>query len=114
MTHRDPNLIDLYRTACLCDVGQPEYLAATAVGVDGSEHLLLARRNAIGDPTVRYDRHCADVAHEQTGPLPATWRHRTALAPLRCGRSTKTGRPCRSLVAHPGGACGWHTRQAAR
>jgi hypothetical protein len=46
-------LIDFDRTACLCDAGQPDYLAATAVSEDGSTHLLLAE---LGD--VRTTTNC--------------------------------------------------------
>ena len=37
MTENDgANVIDHDRTVCLCDVGQPDYLATTAVGPDGT------------------------------------------------------------------------------
>ena len=56
MSGDDSNLIDDVCTRCLCDVGQLDYIAATAVGVDGQDRLILARVDAIGDETVRYDR----------------------------------------------------------
>lgn len=102
MTEDASHLLDEDRSACLRDVGQGDYLAATAIEFNGDEHLVLVERSAIGDDAVRYDATCRDVAHEQIGPLPAIWRHRVALAPHRCGALTKTGRPCRVLVAEPG------------
>jgi hypothetical protein len=81
---------------------------------DGTEHLLLAEYDGIGDESVRYDFTCADVAHEQHGVLPPWWAARVALAPLRCGRRTKTtGRPCRIEVSRRGEACGLHRQQTA-
>ena len=52
-------IIDPDRSACLCDVGAPGYLAAVAVGPDGTERFDIAAR----------------ITH-------------------RCGRPTRTGRPC--------------------
>lgn len=106
------NLIDPQRTVWLGDVGQTGYFAATAVAADGSEHLVLAQRDAIGNTSARYDSGCVDVAHEQLGALPELWRYRTALAPLRCGRRTKAGRLCRRGVTAPGAACHSHRWQA--
>jgi hypothetical protein len=39
--------IDAARSACLCDVGQPHYLAATTIATDGTEHLPLAKHDAL-------------------------------------------------------------------
>lgn len=111
MNDNTNHLLDEERSACLCDVGQADYIAATAVDANGSEHLVFVERSAMGDLAVRYDSTCRDVAHEQLGPLPAIWRHRAALAPLRCGRPTKAGRPCRALVADPG-PCSRHRESA--
>ena len=99
-------IIDPGRTICLCDGGRPDYLAATVIAPDGTAQLVLAWRDGIDDPTVRYDLE--PPAHEQTGPLPAVWRARTQLAPLRCGRPTLAGNPCRHPVATPGQRCGAH------
>jgi hypothetical protein len=106
------SIVDPARTAHLCDVGQPDYLAATMVAPDGSEHLVLAQVDAIGDHRARYDSGCTDIEHEQLGALPDLWRYRTALAPLRCGRRTKAGQRCRRGVNEPGAACHSHRRQA--
>lgn len=99
------NLIDPDRSAYLCSEGGHGYMAVTAMAGDGSEHLVLAEIDGIGDLTARYDPACTGVTHEQSGPLPTTWLHRVA---LRCGRLTKTGRPCRALVGHTGSACARH------
>lgn len=106
------NLIDPERTVFLCGAGQPGYLAATVVAPDGTEHLVLAQYDAIGDHGARYDSSCVDIVHEQLGALPDVWRCRTELAPLRCGHRTQAGRPCRREVTQPDAACHWHRRQA--
>ena len=41
------NWIDDARSACLCDVGRPDYWAATTVSADGTEHLVLAKHDAL-------------------------------------------------------------------
>jgi len=110
------SIIDYDRTICLCcGAGNPDYLAATAIAADGTEHLVLAERDAIGDENIRYDPTCSTVRHEQTGPLPPGVRYRVWQVPAhRCGRPTKTtGRPCRIEVTRPGEPCGLHRRQAA-
>jgi hypothetical protein len=110
------HIIDPDRTACLCDLGRPDYLAATAVAADGSEHLVLARCDALGDETVRYDHTCAAAAHDQLGALPIEYVRRITISRRRthrCGRRTKSGTPCQTPVTRPGDACGWH-RTGAR
>jgi hypothetical protein len=106
--NENASLIDDSRTRCLCDVGRDDYIAATAIAADGTEHLVLAELDSLGDETVRYDPGCGDVAHEQLGALPPRWAARTTLAPLRCGRRTQAGHPCRILVTRPGDTCTWH------
>jgi hypothetical protein len=109
------HLIDCARTTCLCDVGQPDYIAATAISADGAEHLVLAERDAINAEDARYDSTCSAVAHEQTGPLPLEFvRRLTAVARRlhRCGRRTASGGRCRIIVSRPGDACGWHRAEA--
>ena len=110
MTNNNANLIDDCRTRCLCAVGRDDYIAATAVASDGTEHLVLARCDALGDENVRYDPACTDVAHEQLGALPLEFVRRVTISQRthRCGRPTKSGAPCRTPVARPGDACGWH------
>jgi hypothetical protein len=110
------SLIDPDRTTCLCDAGNPDYLAATAVAADGSEHLLLAECDGIGDENVCYDPGCTDVDHEQLGALPIEYVRRLTISRRthHCGRPTKTtGRPCRIEVTTPGEACGLHRQRPA-
>ncbi|BCP00703.1 hypothetical protein [Mycobacterium intracellulare] len=78
----DQNLIDNTRSRCLCEIGCA-YIAATAVDIDGCEHLVLARRDSLGDPTVRYDADCSDIDHEQTGPLPLEYVRRLTISRRR-------------------------------
>ncbi|CAM3074281.1 hypothetical protein BST27_30825 [Mycobacterium intermedium] len=114
MTDNAGHLLDYDRSVCLCDVGQADYFAATAVTAGGDEHLVLARRAAIGDPTACYDSSCRDVAHEQLGALPLEYvRHITVSRRThRCGRPTQAGRPCRIRVPAQGQACEWHRTKA--
>jgi hypothetical protein len=99
--------IDGSRSACLCDVGLPDYAAATAVSADGSTYLLLAYRTAINDAAVSYDRDCSEVRHEQLGRLPEyMWRR--IWGPHLCGRPNRKGRPCGIAVGKPDDACAWH------
>lgn len=104
----ESNLLDQARSVCLCDVGLPNYLAATAVADDGSEHLLLALHDGINDHQVVYDHHCRNVAHEQPGRLPGGWRERVWGELARCGRPTASGQPCRRMVSTPGESCTQH------
>jgi hypothetical protein len=119
MTDDHTNFIDPDHTSCLCDVGAPDYIAATAVRADGSAHLLLARADDLGDESSTYDPTCSTVAHEQLGPLPLEVVRRITAAGRRarlfCGRPTKTtGQPCRIEVTRPGEPCGLHRTEARR
>jgi hypothetical protein len=107
--------IDLDRTVCLCDAGQPAYLAATAIDAYSGPQLLLAGRDTIGDPAVTYDPRCPRADHEQSGALPIDVVRRVAIATRRnrsvtprCGRPTRAGTPCRMPMQRPGDACGRH------
>lgn len=104
------NFIDNRRTAYLCDVGQPDYIATIALDTDGAEHLVLAQQTAIGDPNVTYDVGCAAAAHEQLGPLPLDVVKRITISSRthRCGQRTKAGTPCRTPVHRHGETCAWH------
>jgi hypothetical protein len=100
--------VDTARSACLCGSGSPGYAAAVCVADDGAEHLVLLREDLLGDPNFGYDPQ-PTAPHEQLGELPPRWRSRVQLAPLRCGRRTKTtGRPCRIEVGRWGDPCGLH------
>ena len=110
MSDDSTSYIDNSRTTCLCDVGRPDFLAATAIAADGSGHLVLAQVDAIGSPDIGYDPTCSAVDHEQLGALPIEYVRRLTVTRRthRCGRRTKSGVPCQSPVARPGDACGWH------
>lgn len=73
----DASQVDPDRRAQLCDVGLPGYSAVIALDTCGCEHAVLVLDSALGDDHVRYDPHCADITHEQLGPLPGLWRDRT-------------------------------------
>jgi hypothetical protein len=47
-----------------------------------------------------------DAPHEQTGPLPSSWR--AAVWGEVCGRRRSSGGACRNRVAAPGEPCHWH------
>jgi hypothetical protein len=109
----DLHLIDNSRARCFCDIGCGcHYVAVVAVDVDGHEHLVLAERASIGHPDVTYDPTTSQAEHEQDGPLPARWRDRITLAPLRCSRRTARGGRCRTIVHQPGMSC-WRHRVSA-
>jgi hypothetical protein len=110
VTDDKANLLDDLRTACLCDVGGPGLLAATAIGADGSEHYLLALVDAIGDENVRYDPTTPQAPHERLGALPLEYLRRLTIAARthRCDRPTCKGRPCRLRVDRAGAACEFH------
>jgi hypothetical protein len=115
MNDGSAHLIDELRSACLCEEGQNEYLAALLVAADGDEHLALVQRVAIGDERVRADFTCSTVEHEQLGELPLEFVRRIAVSRRtnRCGRPTKTGAPCQTPVADPGAACAWHRNEVS-
>jgi hypothetical protein len=106
------NYIDDARSACLCDLGLPGWQAATCIAEDGRQDLVLVNTEWLGDRRYGYDHATYDAPHEQPGPLPPRWRDRVHLAPLRCGRRTKSGTSCRAYVGQPGEACGWHRSEA--
>ena len=106
--------IDDYRSCCLCDVGMPGWHAVTCIAEDGRQDLILANAEWIGNADHTYDPTTPQEPHEQGGPLPRWWRDRVQLAPLRCGRRTRTGKTCRAYVARPGEACGWHRTRVCR
>jgi hypothetical protein len=102
-------IIDYARSACLCDVGLPGGEAAARIGDDGRADLVIVDVSLLGDGRYTYDPTTPEAPHEQVGCLlPPRWQARVALAPPRCGRKTKAGRPCRTPVTTPGDACSWH------
>jgi hypothetical protein len=88
MDDESDHLVDPRRSTSLCDVGQPDYLAAVIVTSEGTEHLLLAERKAIGDETVCFAATCPDIHHEQLGKLPAEYARRITVS-----RPTPKGNP---------------------
>jgi hypothetical protein len=106
--------IDHARSTCLCQAGLPGYAAVVAIDSDGGTDLVLIDQSALGcESHNSYNPTTPQAPHEQAGPLPPRWRDRVQLAPLRCGRRTKSGTSCRAYVARPGHACGWHREQDA-
>jgi hypothetical protein len=112
--YEDWVLVDSLRSAPLHDVGMPGYRAATGLDSDGDEYLSLVEIARLGRDGARFDIACADVAHEQVGPLPLEYVRRVTVAARvnRCGRLTQAGRPCRIRVAVVGAACEWHRSRA--
>jgi hypothetical protein len=107
----------LDRAVCLCDVGAPQYLAATTIGNDGDTHFVLALADAIGDEETRYDPSVRSASHEQTGPLPGGWRERIWAPPVEffCVGTNSKGMPCGLRVQRQGDRCVFHReRQASR
>ena len=105
------SLVDYERTACLCDVGQPDYWAAVCVTASGGDVLWLVCKDELGAEHPRCGT--ADQPHDQIGPLPDRYRLGLQAVPIRCGRPTKSGAPCRTPVHQSGVACAWH-RSGAR
>ena len=94
MTHEcnDDDLIDGRRTVRLADVGCADYVAAAAIKPDGSEHLVLARLDQLGDDTASgYDADCPQATHEQLGPLPLEFVRRLTISRRRSRRGSTEG-----------------------
>lgn len=104
-------LIDPDRSAHLCDAGSPGFTAAVCVRPDGRDALWLVDRAELSAEHPRHGN--GDQPHEQLGPLPDRYRLGVRCTPIRCGRPTATGRPCRTPVHRPGDGCHWHRRVSA-
>ncbi len=103
---------DWIQACALEDVGGgDDYAAVLALSSGGCFLPILLSRSAYRstDGGSYFDPWCADAPHEQYGPLPLKWQQRMddAFTP-RCGRPTKSGRACRSLVPEKGCACAHH------
>jgi hypothetical protein len=112
--NENASIIDDNHTAYLGDVGSRDYIAATAISADGSQHLVLAELASLGDENVRCNLTCPTVTHDQTGPLPIEFVRRVTVSRRmthRCGRQTKSGNPCKIRVSRAGDACEWHASQ---
>lgn len=70
----------------------------------------------VGEPSSRwrYPRDLAAQIEANADGVRAELRHeaKAEQEPLRCGRPTTAGRPCRTIVREPGGACDWHAEAA--
>jgi hypothetical protein len=106
------SLIDDERSACLCDVGAPDYVAAVCVTPDGEDLLWLVSKTELDAEQPRCGK--AAQPHEKLGRLPQTVRDRIWGDMLRCGRLRHNGQPCRRRVSTPGRACDAHCDGEAR
>ncbi|QQW36879.1 hypothetical protein [Mycobacterium marinum] len=107
MSERPGAYVDHERTACLCGDGLPGFWAAVCVTATGDDVLWLVSLDELDAEHPRCGN--GDQPHEQVGPLPERWRERVAWsAAFRCGRPTKSGRPCRLPVDQAGGSCSFH------
>lgn len=98
--------IDEARSVILADVGGHGYLAATVITPSGDEHLVLAHLESLGTASPGWRTDWREIApHERTGRLPR------AFAP-KCGRSSSSGKPCRTVVAQYGLPCALHQQLA--
>lgn len=108
---RDPDdsvvIIDGRTWVCLCDVGAPGFSLAETVDSYGRRKLWFVDDNRLGADDTDHGA-LTTPQHEGLGPLSQPWAKRVAAAPLRCGRPTAKGRPCRMNVERPGAACALH------
>jgi hypothetical protein len=102
------SLVDNERSACLWDVGAPDFVAAVCVTPDGEDVLWLVSKTELDAEHPRCGR--AEQPHEKLGRLPHTVRERIWGDSLRCGRPTAAGKPCRHRVKEPGQICDMHAR----
>jgi hypothetical protein len=100
------SLLDHDRSACLCDVGLPGYVAAVCVASSGEDRLWLVSETELGAQHARCGR--AEQPHEMLGRLPQAVRERIWGDSLRCGRARSNGQPCRQRVKQPGQTCAAH------
>jgi hypothetical protein len=101
-------LIDPDRTVCLCDVGDPDYIATVTVDIHGNDKYWLCHRDLLGDVA---DIGNSNPRHEQLGRLPQHVRDRIWGDRLKCGRPRGDGLPCRQRVTVPGRSCPHHRTQ---
>lgn len=83
MTDYEGDIVNTARSVNLDDVGLPGYRAATTVSTDGTVHLILARRDRLGDDNTRYDPGCSVAEHEALGALPLEYIRRLTVARRR-------------------------------
>lgn len=105
------SVVDWQRTACLCNNGAPDLVAAVCVTPTGGEALWLVSRTELDsdDPT----HGSPNQPHERAGRLPRHIRERIWGDELRCGRTRYDGQPCRHRVKEPGQTCRAHAAVGA-
>ncbi|OBC07753.1 MULTISPECIES: hypothetical protein [unclassified Gordonia (in: high G+C Gram-positive bacteria)] len=103
-THQQ--LVDEHTRVDLEPYGLPGIEVAEAVDQAGRRHAWLVETDRLGEPDV--DHGDPNQSHECVCPLSDEWRARIDNTPLRCSRPTRSGRPCRIVVHHPGDACATH------
>jgi hypothetical protein len=101
-------VVDGRRSTCLCDQGGGPYSAAVLIGIDGHTDYVLVNSGLLGDGHSTYNPTTPTAPHEQDGSLDASWCDRITLAPLRCSRTTVSGRRCRTIVHRAGQSCWRH------
>lgn len=101
-------VVDGSQSACLCDQGGGPYSAAVLIGIDGHSDYVLVHFDLLGDGHSTYNPAVPDAPHEDAGPLDGRWRDRITLAPIRCSRTTASGRRCRTIVHAPSQSCWRH------
>lgn len=106
--------IDWERSACLCQAGLTDYVAAVCVADTGEEVLWLVNVMVLDGGCDHALHGDADQPHERLGHLPRRvydriWSTQGDDADSRCGRPRADGQPCRQRVSDPGAACCFHT-----
>lgn len=96
------SIVDPARIAFLGLIEGTDAMAVIAVRPDGSEQAWIY---IDGAPS---EMNFTVPAHEHVGPLPPMATDRINDVILRCGRPTKSGRPCRQRVNVPGNSCPIH------
>jgi len=74
VSERSGSVIDPERSACLCDVGAPDYVAAVCVTPDGDDVLWLVSKSDLDTEDPVYGD--ANQRHEKLGRLPQVVRER--------------------------------------
>ena len=77
-------LVDLSRSAWVCDVGAHADSVAAAVTNEGRDIFWFAEDAGLSAEQPWHGN--GDQSHEWMGPLPDCWRQRIAAALFRCGR----------------------------
>lgn len=110
-------MIDWERSTCLCDAGEPDYVAAVCVTDSGDDVLLLVHVPSLDSEHSQHGN--PNQQHERLGPLPRRvydriWSAHYDDDGARCGRPRADGQPCRQRVSEPGAACCFHSDSGVR